>query len=136
AGRGDEDVGLERPRLFEHDRLTGVAVHDLGLEVALEALDQLVVDLDQRDLVAGGGQRLSHLDPEAAGAGDDDPHWPNSLSGKLRNRPSEVDATTKLTTSPVSIGVAGPGTIERPPRVTSITWISPSTLKSASLRPS
>ena len=100
AGHGGEHVGLQRPGLLEHDRVGGSPPSTRALHAPRRRSATARSALDQGHLVVGQGQGAGHLLAQAPGADNDDPQCPNSLLRKLRSRPSDVDATTKLTRSP------------------------------------
>lgn len=123
---------VSAPAVFQQGRFARVPGDQPHRNTALQFGHAVVVDVDQSDLVVGGGEHLGDLGAEASGTGDDDVHVPSSLSRKPRSLPSAVAATANVTRSPACAGVPCEGIRERPPRVTSTTRTSPSTSNSAS----
>jgi len=63
AGRGDDQVGGEHAGVFEDGGFAGVAGDEVRGDVAFEFGDAVVVEVDEGDLVAGGGEDVGYWVP-------------------------------------------------------------------------
>lgn len=71
AGGGDDEVGGVGAGVFEEGGLAGVPGDEAYGKAALELGDAVLVDVDEGDVVAGGGEDLGDLGAQAPGACDE-----------------------------------------------------------------